>query len=95
VPKGAYEKAVSKVCEKYNVKRSDISIETALSRTKVGQKLKVNHRGPDSPMIGIEAHLFATILRRAALCQPVSCGGGLELANSMIEGTEAQLALIE
>jgi hypothetical protein len=95
VPKGAYEKAVSKVCEKCNVKRSEISIKTALSRTKVGRKLKVNHRGPDSPMIGIEAHLLAAILRRAALHQPVYCGEGLELANSMIVGTEAQLALME
>jgi hypothetical protein len=83
------------VCEKYNVKRSEISIETVLSRTKVGRKLKVNHRGPYSPMIGIGAHLLAVILRRAARRQPVSCGEGLELANSMIEGTEAQVALME
>jgi hypothetical protein len=95
VPKCAYKKEVSKVCEKYNVKRNEISIETALSRTKVGRKLKVNHRFTDSPMIGIEFHLLAAILRRAALRQPVSCGEGLELANSMIEGTEAQLALME
>jgi hypothetical protein len=95
VPKGAYEKAVAKVCEKYNVKRSEISIETAISRTKVGRKLKVNHRGTYSTMIGIEAHLLAAILRRAALRQPVYCGEGLELANSMIEGTQSQLALME
>jgi hypothetical protein len=70
-------------------------MEKALSRTKVGRKLKVNHRGTDSPMIGIEAHLLAAILRLAALCQPVYCGEGLELANSMIEGTESQVALME
>jgi hypothetical protein len=45
-------------------------------------------------MIGIEAHLLAAILR-AALRQPVSCGGGFELANFMIEGTESQVALME
>jgi CO dehydrogenase nickel-insertion accessory protein CooC1 len=81
VPKGAYEKAVAKVCEKYNVERIEISIETAISRTKVGRKLKVNHRGTDSAMINIEAHLLAVIVRRAALLQPVSYGEGLELAN--------------
>jgi hypothetical protein len=95
VPKGAYEKAVAKVCEKDNVKRSDISIEMTLSRTKPVQKLKVNHRSTDSPMIDIEAHLLAAILRRAALFQPVSCGEGLELGNSMIEGTQSQLAVME
>jgi hypothetical protein len=46
-------------------------------------------------MIGIEAHLLACIMRRAALHQQVSCGEGLELANSIIEETQAQLALME
>jgi hypothetical protein len=46
-------------------------------------------------MIGIEAHLLASIPRRAALCQPVTCAEGLELVNSMIEGTQAQLVLME
>jgi hypothetical protein len=96
VPKGAYEKAVSKLCGKYNVERSEISIETAISRTKVGRKIKVNQRGTSySPMIGIEAHMIAVILRRAALRQPVYCGEVLELANSMTEGTQSQLALME
>jgi hypothetical protein len=72
VPKGAYEKAVSKVCEKYNVKMSDISIETALNRTKLGRKIKVNHLGTYSPIVDIESHLLAAILRREALRQPVS-----------------------
>jgi hypothetical protein len=95
VPPCSYEKAVAKVCKKYNPERSDISMEMALSRTKVGRKLKVNHMGTYSPMIGIEAHLLAAILRRAALHKPVSCGEGLELATSMLEGMEAQVALME
>jgi hypothetical protein len=35
VPPGSYEKAVAKLCKKYNLERSEISMETALSRTKV------------------------------------------------------------
>jgi hypothetical protein len=95
VSPGSYEKAVAKVCQKYNLERSEISMETAVSRTNVGQKLKANHRGTESPMIGIEAHLFDVILQREALRQPVSCGEGLELTNSMIEGNESQVALME
>jgi hypothetical protein len=34
VPPGSYEKAVAKVCGKKNLERSDISMETALSRTR-------------------------------------------------------------
>jgi hypothetical protein len=95
VPRGSYKKAVAKVCKKYNLERSDISMEMSLSRTKVGHKLKVNHRCTDSPMIGIEEHLLAAILRQAALRQPVYCGEGLELTNSMIEGANAHVALME
>jgi hypothetical protein len=95
VPKGSYEKSVGKVCKKNDLERSGLSMETDLSRTKVGRKLKVKHRGTQSPMIGIEAHLLASILRRAALRHPVTCGEGLVLANSMIEGTEAHVRLMD
>jgi hypothetical protein len=93
VPRGSYEKSVEKVCKKYDLEMSELSMETALSRTKVGRKLKVKHRGKESPMIGIEAHLLAAIPRRAALRQSVTCGEGLVLVKSMIEGTEAQVRL--
>jgi hypothetical protein len=46
-------------------------------------------------MVGIEAHLLGIILRCVALRQPVSCAEGLELANSLIEGTARQRCLIE
>jgi hypothetical protein len=44
VPRGAYEKAALKVCKKCNLERSEMSMDTTLRRTKVGRKLKVNHR---------------------------------------------------
>jgi hypothetical protein len=53
VPRGSYGTAVGKVCKKYDLEISDLSMETALGRTKVGRKLKVKHRGTQSPMIGI------------------------------------------
>jgi hypothetical protein len=77
VPRGSYEKAAVKFCNTYNLERIENSIDMALSRTKVGRKLKVHHRGTESPMIGIETHLLASILRQAPLHQPVSCDEGL------------------
>jgi hypothetical protein len=73
VPIGSYEKAIGKFCKKCDLERSELSMETALSRTNAGRKLKVKHRGTHSPMIGMEAHLLAAILRRAELHQPVTC----------------------
>jgi hypothetical protein len=95
VPRGFYEKAVRKVCKKYDLEMSELSMETALSKTNFGRKLKVKHRGTQSPMIDMEAHLLAAILRRAALRQPVTCGEGRVLANSTSEGTEAQIRLMD
>jgi hypothetical protein len=95
VPRGAFEKSISKICEKYNLERSEIKYNTVLSRNRTGHKLKVQHTGTLSPMVGIKAHLLGIILRRAALRHPVSCAEGLELANSLIEGTAHQLCLIE
>jgi hypothetical protein len=46
-------------------------------------------------MTGIKSHFLAAILRRAALRQPVSCAEGLALTNSPIEGTMAQVELME
>jgi hypothetical protein len=94
VPWGAFERVTKKVCAKYNLHRIEIQIETVFSRNKVGRKLKVRHCGTTSPVVGIEGHLLAAILRRSALRQPVSCAEGLELANSTIEGTETQVGLV-
>jgi hypothetical protein len=77
VRRGTFEKVIEKVCVKYNIERNEKQMETALSRNRVGRKLKVKHRGTESPMTGIEGHLLAAILRRAALRQPVSCAEGL------------------
>jgi hypothetical protein len=80
VPHGAFEKAVKIICKKYNLETSEINMNTILSRTKPGRTLKVKHRGMNSPMVGIEAHFLAAILRCDTLCQPVAYVEGLTLA---------------
>jgi hypothetical protein len=95
VHRGASDNAIKRVCKKYNMEREDINLSTVLSRMKPGHKFKVKHRGTVSPMIGIDAHLLGIILRRSDLRHPVSCAEGLELANSLTEGTHAQVDLME
>jgi hypothetical protein len=63
VPWGVFERVTPKVSTKYNLHRSEIQIKTVFSRNKVGRKLKVRHCGKTSPMVGIEGHLLAAILR--------------------------------
>jgi hypothetical protein len=95
VPRGAFEKVVKRICKNYNLETSEINMKKRLSRTKPGRKSKVKHKGTNSPMNGIEAHLLADILRCVALRQPVSCTEGLALANSLIEGTPTQVERME
>jgi hypothetical protein len=52
------------------------------------------HSGPLSPMAGIEAHLLKYLLFCGAMIHSVSCAEGLQLANSLIEGTVSQTHLI-
>jgi hypothetical protein len=59
------------------------------------RKLKCTHHGPLSPMHEVEAHLLKVILLHGAMHQPVRCGEGLELANSIIEDTMTQLQMIQ
>jgi hypothetical protein len=51
--------------------------------------------GTNSPVSGIEANLLAAILRCATIHHPVYCVEGLVLANSPINGTPEQTALIQ
>jgi hypothetical protein len=69
-------------------------MKTILSRIKPERKLRAKHRGTNPPMAGIEAQLLAAILRCAALHQPVWSAEGLVLANSLIDGTVAQINLM-
>jgi hypothetical protein len=95
VPRGAFEKTIKKVRERYKLTRHEIHLSAVLIRNKEGHKLKVEQRGAVSPMSGIEADLLGIILRRVALRQPVSCAEGLELANSLIDWTQTQVDLME
>jgi hypothetical protein len=46
-----------------------------------------------SPVAGIEAHLQKCLPLYGAMIQPVSCADGLQLTNSLIEGTVSQAQL--
>ena len=51
--------------------------------------------GVPSPLEPVEGRLVSTLIRLARIRQPATPAVALSLANSMIEGTPAQEALIE
>jgi hypothetical protein len=63
LPRGAFDKAITKMCEKYKLERHEIHLHTELTRNKSGHTLK--HRGTVSSISCIEDHLLCIILRRA------------------------------
>jgi hypothetical protein len=95
LPRDQFEEVIEIISQKFNLETSEIEMRKILSRIEPGRKLRVKRRGTNSPMAVIEAHLLAAILCRAALHRPVSCAEGLALANSLIQGTVAQVELME
>jgi hypothetical protein len=65
LPCGAFDKAITKMCENYKLERHEIHLQTVLTLKKAGHKLKVKHRGTVSSISCIEAHFLSIILRRA------------------------------
>jgi hypothetical protein len=60
----------------------------------VGRKFKGKHWDTQSQMSVIEGHVLAAFFCRSALRQPVYCTEGLDLENSVIEGTTTQLDMM-
>jgi hypothetical protein len=80
---------------KFDAPLADLNRETATRYAQINCKLMCTHRGPLTPMIEVEAHLLKVMLLRGTMRLPVSCAEGLELANSLIEGTVSQFQLVE
>jgi hypothetical protein len=81
--------------EKFDAPISYLKSGTIKAMRRSTRNLLCTHPGLLSPMHKVEAHLLKVILLRGTMQQPVSCREGLELANSLIEGTPTQNNLVE
>jgi hypothetical protein len=93
--KGLLEQLMLQASRKFDVPLYELKIGTIQGCTKPTRKLICTDRDPLRPMHEVEAHLIKVILLRRAMLQPVRCAEGLQLENSIIEGTVYQVQLIQ
>ncbi len=94
-PKGAYKQIVNQAEKDFNLPAGSINMDTVLARLKPGRKIVTAGRGNVSPLIAIEAHFLDVIIQLAAMRQPLTCFGALNLINSMISSSNLSDYVIE
>lgn len=70
-------------------------MDTVLARLKPGRKVVTAGRGNVSPLIAIEAHFLDVIIQLAAMRQPLTAFGALNLINPMISSSNLSDYIIE
>jgi len=65
-------------------------MDTVLTKLKLGRKLITACRENVSPLIAIEAHFLDVILQLAAMRQPLTAIGALNVISSMISSSNLQ-----
>ncbi len=70
-------------------------MDTLLARLKPGRKVITAGRGNVSPLITIEAHFLDMLLQLAAMRQPLTARGALNMINSMISSSNLQQYVTE
>lgn len=93
---GALTRIKDNAKTKYNVSScTTISASTICSRSKRNNVNPVAAQGTPSPMAVVEPYLVSVILQRSKMRCPINATTGLQLANSMIEGTTIAKALLK
>jgi hypothetical protein len=93
-PKGELAQIVRTSKQKYGVDDVHISIETVRTRAQRHIFDPAVAQGTPSAMLNIEPYIVETIAQLARMRSPINIKTGLQLANSIIEGTPLMLELI-
>jgi hypothetical protein len=93
VPKGFLSKLIK---EQKRIHGVEEHIPADTIRTRADRNsLSADHNGVKSPLEDVEEYLVETCIQMAKIRQPLNCNEALQLMNSYIDGTDAQLRLIE
>jgi len=95
VQRGAYKKIIEATEKAFNLEVGSINMDTVLKRLQPGRKVVTTGKGSVSPLIAVEAHFVDVLLQLAAMRQPLTAHGALNLINSMITGSNLQEHVVE
>lgn len=93
-PRGALTKILELAKEKHHVKNARISKATIVTRVRRNKLDPISRGGTPSPMLAIEPHIVELVSQLARLRCPINVTTGLQLANSIIAGTQYETNLI-
>ena len=95
LPVGYIDSIIEKKKEEFKLPDTVIiSKRTIQNRLRNGRKLECQHRGPESPLKDVENVVVELCIALNKIGQPLSARQGLELTNSIIDGTDIQDFLI-
>ena len=86
VRKGVIAEIISQCSEKYNLPLS-VEIQAGTVKQRLKRKSQKGIQGPATPMQHIEPYIVSIIIQLANMCIPISTSQGLQLCNSIINGT--------
>jgi hypothetical protein len=92
--KGLLMEVIRAAKEKYFVD-DNISICCGTVRQRVKRNSNSGHVGQTSPMLQVEPYLVELIIKLAEMRQPITTSQGLQVANSLINGTSTKKTVIE
>ena len=93
-PRGTLTKILELTKEKYNVKNARISEATIVTRVRRNKLDPISRGGTPSPMLAIEPHIVELVSQLARIRCPVNVTTGLQLANSIIAGTQYETDVV-
>jgi len=88
LPKGSLTEIISNCMDKYDLHSTDYSINAKSIRQRLLRKTKSHTHGPKSPLSEIEPYIVSLILQLADMRVPLTTNQGLQLCNSIIQGTK-------
>ena len=88
LPRGTIQRLISEAKDKFNVS-PEIKVKTIESRFR-RKRLCVNHPGVQTPMADVESYIVDVAQQKSIMNQPLTSTDCLNLANSLISGTDKE-----
>ena len=90
--KGGLYKIIKEEEQSFDLVGGSIKFDTIRKRVQQGN-LTASHPGVHSPVEAMEEYLIVMVIQRARMNQPLSVAEGINLANSIVSGTNMEMKL--
>jgi hypothetical protein len=93
--KNELSKLIEQKKEAHQLTNVDVSCSLIRQRVRKNKPICPPHAGTESPMAPVEKYIVSLMEQMAKMRQPLNISEGLSLANSLVEGTEWEKAIVD